>query len=107
MSPLAGIGASIVFEDSESLMYTMTHKDFKAPPLDLLSVWETHRKDRVKRMLKKARENRKKRKPESNGLKQAVKELIMWGQAMWNGPTAGMEWKYGYKVEDELHLPSI
>jgi 2-polyprenyl-6-methoxyphenol hydroxylase-like FAD-dependent oxidoreductase len=107
MSPLAGIGASVAFEDAESLMYTMTHKDFKTRRLDLLSMWETHRKERIKKVLKAARENGKKRRPESNSFKQVIKELIMWGQAMWNGPTGGLEWMYGYKVEDEFNLPAV
>jgi 2-polyprenyl-6-methoxyphenol hydroxylase-like FAD-dependent oxidoreductase len=106
MSPLAGIGGSIAFEDAESLMYTMTYKDFKTRLLDLLSIWETHRKERVKKVLSTARENGRKRRPESNSVKQAIKELVMWGQAMWNGPTGGMEWMYLYKVEDKLELPT-
>jgi len=107
MSPLAGIGASIAFEDADSLMYTMTHKNFKTRPLDLLSIWETHRKERVKRVLTTARENGRKRRPESNAVKQTLKELVMRCQSWWNGPTGGMEWMYGYKVEEELCLPAV
>lgn len=107
MSPLAGIGASVAFEDADSLTYTMMHKDFNSRRLDLLSIWETHRKERVKKVLDNARANGRKRKPESNSIKQAIKELVMWGQTLWNGPTGGLEWMYGYKVEDSLNLPMV
>jgi 2-polyprenyl-6-methoxyphenol hydroxylase-like FAD-dependent oxidoreductase len=107
LSPLAGIGASVAFEDAESLMYTMTHKDFETRHLDLLSIWETHRKERVKKVITASRENGRKRRPESNSVKQTIKELVMWVQSVWNGPTGGMEWMYGYKVEDNLNLPKV
>jgi 2-polyprenyl-6-methoxyphenol hydroxylase-like FAD-dependent oxidoreductase len=107
MSPLAGIGASVAFEDADSLMYTMMHKDFNSRPLDLLSIWEAHRKERVKKVLNNAHANGRKRRPESNSFKQVIKELVMWGQSWWNGPTGGLGWMYGYKVEDNLNLPTV
>ena len=107
MLPLAGIGASIAFEDAHSLMYIMTHKDFKTRCLELLSIWEVHRKERVKKVLTMARENGRKRRPESNEFKQMAKELIIWGQPLWNGPAGGMAWMYGYKVEDGLGLSVV
>ncbi|KAH8817483.1 hypothetical protein F5884DRAFT_853898 [Xylogone sp. PMI_703] len=106
MSPQAGIGASLAFEDAESLMCTMTHKLFANRPLDLLTIWENHRRDRVKKVLNAAHENGRKRRPESSIIKQKIKELTIWAQAMWNGPMGGQEWMYGYKVEEQLHLPS-
>jgi hypothetical protein len=38
-------------------MYTIMHKDFKTRGLDLLSIWEAYRKERVNKVLTTVREN--------------------------------------------------
>lgn len=51
MSPQAGIGALLAFEDAESLIYALTHREFETRHLALLSTWENHRKNGMRNVL--------------------------------------------------------
>lgn len=104
ITPQGGQGAAMAFEDAETLAYTMVRVDFMEQRSKLLKIWENHRRDRLVRVKEFTGRNNSLRDPGRSYLRQIVKEYAVWGAFKYLGPSAGVEWLYGYDAENIIGI---
>jgi 2-polyprenyl-6-methoxyphenol hydroxylase-like FAD-dependent oxidoreductase len=100
ITPQGGQGAAMAFEDTETLAYTISQLDFVGNWRKLLGIWEKHRQERLEMVKDFTNRNASLRDPGRGYLRQKIKEYIVWGVFKYMGPSAGVEWLYGYNAED-------
>ena len=104
ITPQGGQGAAMAFEDAETLAYTMSRLDFVENRSKLLGRWEVHRQERLEKVKEFTNRNASLRDPGRSQLRQSMKEYVVWGAFKYMGPSAGMEWLYGYNAEDIIGI---
>ena len=104
MTPQAGQGAAMAFEDAESLGYTFARKNFSTDYRSMLRVWEKHRQARLEDVKGFTNKNGRFRCPESTWIAQYLKEWLMWGLFKVAINTSGMNWLFGYSGENVIGL---
>lgn len=107
ISPQGGQGAAMAFEDVETLAYTMSQPVFVVNRLKLLHIWETHRKARMEKVKVFTQRNASLRHPARSWFKQTLKEYLLWGAFKYMGPSAGLQWLYGYNAEEMVGMLSV
>ena len=100
ISPQGGQGAAMAFEDAETLAYTISQPDFAIDTLRFLRTWQNHRKSRMDTVKAFTSRNAALRHPARSWFKQTFKEYILWMAFKYTGPSAGLQWLYGYNAED-------
>jgi 2-polyprenyl-6-methoxyphenol hydroxylase-like FAD-dependent oxidoreductase len=100
-TPQAGQGAAVGLEDAETLAHTISREGFVTDYWRILKIFESHRKERLRRVKQLTDINGRLRSPDPP-LMQLVKELVMWATFKWNGSMGGLEWLFDYNAEDIL-----
>lgn len=95
MTPQAGQGAAMAFEDAETLAYTFARANFPTDYVRLLRLWEKHRQGRVQGVVDFTNMNGRLRAPETTWVAQVAKEWFMWTIFRFVVTPKGMQWLLG------------
>ncbi|CAG8962470.1 hypothetical protein HYFRA_00014200, partial [Hymenoscyphus fraxineus] len=106
MPPSGGQGAATALEDAETLAYAFTFIFSKRRPGDpepdeILSSWQDHRIERVKKIAEFTSQSSALRKPSSSRLQRVVKEFVIRMFFMVGRMGRGKRWLYGYDAVEE------
>jgi 2-polyprenyl-6-methoxyphenol hydroxylase-like FAD-dependent oxidoreductase len=106
MSPASGQGGSIAFEDAETLAYILAHGRDASGGFSarLLSIWEAHRKQRVREVVTYATETEQRRRPSPNAVLQRIKEWVVWGMLWYHGEAGMSRWVSSYDGVEQMAL---
>jgi 2-polyprenyl-6-methoxyphenol hydroxylase-like FAD-dependent oxidoreductase len=98
--PSGGQGGAMSFEDAESLAYALSTLKRE---VCALSSWETHRKERVKRVIDFNNMSAKLRQATEYSLVQTFREWFIWILLKMKGQE-GYRWLYGYDSEVAMSM---